>query len=526
MGMRASRFGSVVFVVISLLAALCYNPQLYATGVSPLAAVPVLLLHLALAVTFGGIPGLRWGYFLFLHVAGCALTYFYTLFDVSMSYDTLAWLLETNRAEVDSFVTWPLFLLLCAGIAVSLVHSSLSQSFRASLAGRRYAAMAGLLLLCALVSAEGGRAAFKHLGGKASYEALSMSRIVPVSVVKAAAAYVREERRSDTLAALPDPADAASSLVIPDHEKPVVVFIIGESARADHFGINGYERDTTPRLSLERNIINYGVCRSFANTTRISLIGILTDATIEDRTPRHGSFISLFNKHGYDTAFFSRQNRLGRSGHLTDALVSGAGTVEYLKGVDRDLVTRLQAFVANAGGKLVVLHTQGSHFSYNQQYAAEHRRFMPDTYSNEAMPRDIANVINAYDNSIVKTDAMIAETIDVLRDRNAVVLYTSDHGESLGENGVFFHGTKKVADEQYEVPLFLWYSDVYEKSRPDVVARLRRVRGTPVTHDFIYHTLLGLGGIRSTIASASHDLSGVTAQPLRASGDEAVALTE
>lgn len=151
---------------------------------------------------------------------------------------------------------------------------------------------------------------------------------------------------------------------------------------------------------------------------------------------------------------------------------------------------------------------------------------MPDTYSNEAMPRDIANVINAYDNSIVKTDAMIAETIDVLRDRNAVVLYTSDHGESLGENGVFFHGTKKVADEQYEVPLFLWYSDVYEKSRPDVVARLRRVRGTPVTHDFIYHTLLGLGGIRSTIASASHDLSGVTAPPLRASGDEAVALTE
>ena len=85
----------------------------------------------------------------------------------------------------------------------------------------------------------------------------------------------------------------------------------------------------------------------------------------------------------------------------------------------------------------------------------------------------------------------------------AVLIYSSDHGESLGEDGVLFHGIGENVPHHKRVPFLVWYSDAYAAAFPDQVAALRRHAGTPVSHDHLYHTLIGLGGIRSAKCSVT-----------------------
>lgn len=498
-----------LFGLLCAVSAAVYNPQIYKLDALGIGwdVVVVVALHGALAMLFGRIPGVRWAYFTLMNLAGCATTYFYTVFGVTVNYDSVAWLFETNSMEVNSFLTWRLSLLMGVSFLLGLIQASLSKRVLGDVPLKRYAAVFGVALLAVAGLYKGSWAFFKYMDWQPTYEAISLSRVSPISIPKAIRMYIHEEGESEKLLDLPNPADAPSQLVVAEDERPTVVFIIGESAQAAHFGINGYERQTTPRLAAMPNLLNYGVCRSFGNTTRVSLIGMLTDARIKERKPQHASFINLFNKHGYETYFISRQNKLGRSGHLTDALISCSKHVKYVKGRDIELVRHMNEAIGDTSGNLVLLHMVGSHFSYKHQYTDQYRKFVPDDYVNEELSKYHQNVINAYDNSILKTDDMIASVIDALRDKNAVVFYTSDHGDSLGKRGVFLHGTT-VEQEQYEVPFLLWYSDAFKAARPQTVAHMQAAVGTPVTHDFIYHTLAGLAGIRSDVLDASLDLSG------------------
>lgn len=502
------------FLILCAFSGAVYNQQVYQlenVGIL-IDCTVVIALHIAMAFVFGGIPFLRWPYFILMNAAGMATAYFYTVFGVMISYDSIAWLLETDKMEVKSFLTWRFVLLIGVSVLIGSTQSLLSKRILGSLKPKKYLAVTGAVLLGAFLLYRGSWALLKYAHWQKTYEAISLSVITPISIPKALRLYVHEESKSAKLLDLPNPADKPSSLAVSENERPVVVFIVGESLRASHLGINGYPRDTTPRLAQLKNLLNYGTCRSFANTTRVSLVGMLTDATLKERKPHYQSFINLFNKHGYTTNFISMQNKLGRSGHLTDALISCSQNVQYEHGRDINLVAHLKNTLKdNDSGSLVLLHMRGSHFSYRDQYADAYRKFTPDTYNNENLPAYKDNLINAYDNSVLKTDDLIASVIDAVRDKNAIVFYTSDHGVSLGERGVFLHGTKPER-EQFEVPFLIWYSNQYQQHFPQVVESLKKNLGKQVTHDFIYHTLVGLGGIQSDVINPSFDLSGMSAR--------------
>ncbi len=302
-----------------------------------------------------------------------------------------------------------------------------------------------------------------------------------------------------------------------------VVLVIGESARADHFGVNGYGRDTTPRLSQTPNLVSFSQIRSCAASSTVAVPCVLTRLTTEDLpgdyrqsddkayfyqpVATENAFISLFRKHGFATAWLSLNRILGRKNEPISVMIAEAETryfgadagLSYSKARDEHLLPPLRRFLAEHSGRaLAVVHTRGSHWRYDARYPREARHFTPTC--RRGMPADCPrqHLINAYDNTIRYTDAFLAAIIGLLQDRKALLAYTSDHGESLGEAGYFTHSVMN-RPEQRQVPLIWWASDSYLAESRRAFANLAARKDEPANHDHLFHSLLDCAGISSSV---------------------------
>ena len=110
-------------------------------------------------------------------------------------------------------------------------------------------------------------------------------------------------------------------------------------------------------------------------------------------------------------------------------------------------------------------------------------------------------MINSYDNTILYTDYFLAEVINRLRDRKAVLLYQSDHGEALGEEGVWLHASDSPA--AHRAAGFVWLSPAYEAAHPTYLEALRRNASRPYRTDYLFHSVLDAGAVRSPYLDAS-----------------------
>lgn len=462
-------------------------------------------------LVFRRLGKLGWIGILAFYFIGFGLTYFYYVYKRTLSYDVLAAILEADAFEVSSFLS-PLLILMALG-ALFCASFHIYGSRFIKISNKKFFVLLIALSGIFIGMKEGGKFYIDKTNPDSSLRYyLGTRNIVPLSFFAVMQTYYVEEKKSTALLSLPLASDFPSECN--EKEKPIVILVLGESARGDHFRLNGYGRDTNPLLSNETNIINLGIARSFDIQTRKSLIGLLTNASEAYRKPTIGSFISLYNKHQFVTCFFSRQNKLGRSGHLTDALVSSSQQVKYLRNsADQDMIPYVQEVLDKYDdGILILLHTTGSHYDYHKNYTAEFRRFIPDDYTPESMMEHRQNVINAYDNTIVKTDDFLFKLYDILRERDAVVLYVSDHGQLLGEHERFLHaigGTGITYPEQKNIPFFFWYSDSFAAKRPKMIQNLKSAAasGKTFTHDYVYHTMISLGGISSSVVETPLDLT-------------------
>jgi lipid A ethanolaminephosphotransferase len=188
----------------------------------------------------------------------------------------------------------------------------------------------------------------------------------------------------------------------------------------------------------------------------------------------------------------------------------------------KDLDRRIDAVT---GDMVVVLHQLGNHGpSYFERYPAEFDRFNPTCDTAELGDCTVEQVVNTYDNALLYTDHFIAETVRLLArrgDRDTALVYVSDHGESLGEYGLYLHGMPwAIAPrEQTKVPMVMWVSEGFangvglDRSCLDEAARL------PVTHDWLFHTVLGLMKVSTALYDPAFD---VTAGCRPSPGDGAV----
>lgn len=302
--------------------------------------------------------------------------------------------------------------------------------------------------------------------------------------------------------------------VRPDTCREVIVLVVGETSRADHWALNGYSRPTTPRLkSLEADgcgrLINFRRSLSQSNTTHKSvplLLSHLTPENYGDSIYSVKSVISAFKEAGYSTAFVTAQKH-NRSfieffGDEADTTIyiGDDSPEKFAELGDLALLGYLDKILAKGTRKqLVVLHCYGSHFSYRDRYPSGLTRFRPDTYSEiSAGERDA--LINAYDNTIVTTDSLlsgIAHRLNLLP-ANAAMVYSSDHGEDILDDsrGLFLHASPCPTFYQVYVPFIVWISNSYAASHPEISESLTRNSCLPVASgDSFTPTALGLAGI-------------------------------
>lgn len=288
---------------------------------------------------------------------------------------------------------------------------------------------------------------------------------------------------------------------------PDVILILGESLRADHLGLNGYSRQTTPKLAKDTAVISYPDIHTHFNGTHENLPYILTraDSANIQKSLTEESFIPLFRKAGYNSYWISNQDKNVRYAYFmseTDSTVMaspGWNPYNFRPMWDRNLLPLIDNFINNNSTrpKLLITHTMGSHWVYHINHPPEFSIFKPEVNSRVLSELSDRQLINSYDNTILATDDFLSSVINMMRNRNAIVIYISDHGENLGEDGQRLH----IATTKYvgNPALLFWYSEKYALNFPEKVKALKINAGKRWTHDLLFHTILDLANLKTPV---------------------------
>jgi len=286
----------------------------------------------------------------------------------------------------------------------------------------------------------------------------------------------------------------------------LLVIIVGETVRAQNWGLNGYKRETTPRLRA-LNVVNFRNVQSCGTATEVSLPCMFSAVGRRDYDEAriHGeeSLLHVLNHAGIRTLW--RDNQTGCKGVCSglpfqqwNAAEDPALCHDDLC-FDEILLTDLQKDIDSAAGDLVVvLHPLGNHGpSYFLRYPKAFRKFTPTCDTPDLGACTNAQIVNSYDNAVLYGDHFVAETIQLLNRqtaRDSALIYVSDHGESLGEQGIYLHGIPYTIapDVQTAVPMITWLSNGFLKSAALDLSCLRRQNTAPLTHDHLFHSVLGL----------------------------------
>lgn len=290
------------------------------------------------------------------------------------------------------------------------------------------------------------------------------------------------------------------------------VLVIGESARYDHFGLNGYQRDTTPHLSQIKNLFSFKA-ESSANATYLSVPSMLTMTTRQniEEAVNQTTFLSVFTKLGFQTSWIGTQTIMKYlKGYNAETMydeaqivmIPGGSALYPLNAHDEVIIPYIdQILQQNHNRQIIVIHTSGSHWNYAARHPQSYNKFIP-SLGNKTTRIDQPNcnheeLINSYDNSILYTDYVLSELIQKLQDKNAFLIYASDHGESLGENGIYAHGSH-MNKEQLTIPFIIWFSDSFIERNKAIVEQIKSLQTKQLSHDHIFHSILGCTGIESS----------------------------
>lgn len=304
-----------------------------------------------------------------------------------------------------------------------------------------------------------------------------------------------------------------------DRKSPeIYVLVVGETSRADNWQLYGYNRPTNPRLSLRDGLIVFSKNLSESNTTHKSvpmLLSPLNSKNYGDSIYFTKGICAAFNEAGFNTAFFSNQQR---NHSFIDFFGYQAQTTEFIRdqhpgSLDSELTSHLKHFIEHSPADkiFVVLHCYGSHFNYRERYSDDYRIFTPDNAS-EASSQNRQELINAYDNSILFTDAMLDNIIGYVDSIGvpAAVVYTSDHGEDIFDDvrGRFLHASPTTTFSQIHVPLIVWTSDAYCNNYPEIVENLKRHTSVNTSSSAsVFPTILSIAGLSSPRVVSTADLT-------------------
>ena len=464
-----------------------------------------------------------------LVLAAAANTHFMRTYGVVIDPSMMANVLNTDAREVADLLTpaFPLTLLLVAGPALWWIWR---RPLRPRRMWQRWWRNTGAVSLGLALAVASGLAGYQGLASLMRNHKAVRYMINPLNTVYAVGALAAERVPTSARAIEPVGEDARlGASYAAQAQPPLLVLVIGETARAEDFGLNGHHRQTTPVLAQwqrDKGLVNFPDVTACGTNTEVSVPCIFSPLTREqggNRKPVHENLLDVLQRAGLAVLWLDNQS--GCKGvcarvptvstrQLTDVRWCRDGECHdeiMLEGLDQ----RLAALDPQRRdrGVVLVMHQMGSHGpAYFKRAPADAKPFGPECVSQTLSDCRVEHVRNAYDNTIAYTDRFLGRTLAWLDAQSGQydtgMIYLSDHGESLGENGLYLHGLPYALapEQQVKVPMVAWLSRGMQR-RTGVEPRCLQGRASQaLSHDHLFHSVLGLMDVKTQVHDRRLDI--------------------
>lgn len=410
--------------------------------------------------------------------------YFINTYGVMIDITMIGNVLNTNYDEATSFLSLSLFLYL---MFLGILPALLIYRLKYAIVRIKTFLIHNVLLLIFLISIAYANAPNWLWIDKNSKKLGALA--MPWSyVVNTSRFYYYKHKENEKEILLPD-------AKIRDDQKSVVVLVIGESARSANFSLYGYPKNTNPLLSQIKDLRVYEAQSAATYTTA----GVKAMLDHKETNQLYEILPNYLHRTGVEVVW--RSNNWGEPNvhieHYQDRQYLQKIAPDEDTAYDDILLYGLKDQIQQSQNNkiFIVLHASTSHGpTYFKKYPPKFEKFSPVCKSVELAKCTREELINAYDNTIVYTDFLLAELIETLKQLetfNTTMLFVSDHGESLGENNLYMHGVpiSIAPEEQYEIPFLAWTSD------PSMA--FKNLKTASQYH--VFHSVLDFLGVESPV---------------------------
>jgi lipid A ethanolaminephosphotransferase len=474
------------------------------------ATMPVVI-FCALNIIFSvlTVPLLRKPLMIVLLIGSAAANYFMYSYGVVIDGNMMQNAFETNPQEATALLTprmglWLLLLGILPAVIVCFTHIRQTRPWWYMLGIRAANVMLSVVIILLIAAFF-----YKDYASLIRNNKSVVKMLTPSNFVAGTIKFTQQRYFTRNLPLIKIGEDAKKgSLISGQQKKTLVILVVGETARAENFSLGGYQRETNPRLKQD-DVVYFKNASSCGTETAISVPCMFSNMPRKDYDATLAShqegMLDVLAHAGVNVLW--RENDGGCKGacdrvpHVDMTQMKLPQDCDGNVCMDNVLLHKLNNYVDSLKGDgVIVLHQMGSHGpAYYRRSTPEFQKYSPTCDTNQIQDCTHEQLVNTYDNSILYTDAMLDSTIKLLQqysDRfNTAMVYLSDHGESLGENGMYLHGTPYLfaPSQQTHIPFLMWMSADYQRNFGINRQCLDQMaEKDDVSQDNLFHTMLGM----------------------------------
>ncbi|MEI8592989.1 phosphoethanolamine transferase [Photobacterium sp. Hal280] len=440
---------------------------------------------------------------------------------VMFDYGMIENIFETNTSEAGSYlnldsVFYFLFFGVLPSILISLTDIVYSQSWLKEILKRLALVLSALIGICII-------AIFFYK----DYASVGRNNSYLNKMINPAHAFNTFKYINNTYFTTPEPYQTlgkdAKLTPSANNKETLFVVVLGETARSMNFHYNGYQRNTNP-YTADMGLISFQQVSSCGTATAVSVPCMFSNMNRTDykksKAANQDNVMNVIGHAGVNLLW--KDNDGGDKGVASNFDKIATDPTQDSPHCDGDtchdeeLLVALDEEIADRpGNKLITLHTIGSHGpTYFQRYPKSMSIFTPACERKDIEKCSDTEIRNTYDNTIAYTDYFLSKLITQLKTYqnkyNVAMMYISDHGESLGENGLYLHGTPYTIapDEQTIVPWLMWIPEQYANAKGIDKSCLEKLaKNRHFSQDNFFHTLIGLFGVVTSAKNPSLDIT-------------------
>ncbi|WP_072238917.1 phosphoethanolamine transferase [Campylobacter coli] len=438
---------------------------------------------------------------IFFILSSCTSLYFITFYGVLIDSDMIQNVMQTDIKEVKDLLSWRLVLLaivvllFCVFILRIRIENNTEQGFFKKIRVRVLSALLGCsIFLIAFVPLSKTFIPFFR-----TYNEIRMYNTPFYQIYAVYRYYVRFVKAKPEFKTIANDAYRENN-----HTKKLLVLVVGETARAANYSLGGYTKNDTNFYTKKDNVVFFDNFSSCGTATAVSLPCMFSISKRENYSSSEfqENAMDVLYKTGVDAAWFD--NNSGGCKGVCDRL---AYKQKLSSDLDENLLIPFKEKLNHLSDQnIIVLHLQGSHGpTYYKRYPSEFKKFIPTCDTNELSKCDSEALINTYDNTLLYTDYLLSEIIKLLKEKKdyeSSLIYLSDHGESLGENGIYLHGMPYAIAPSYQthIPVIFWSND------KKLMMTAQNHKGLKLSQDNLFSTLLGYFDVKTMVYESDYDL--------------------